>query len=1070
MHMAKAERTCTRCGIPFASEKLGELCPACLIANTLDVQEPIDGPAFWEDEPPARAKPARTFSHFELLDELGRGGMGVVYRARDLNTDRIIALKVLQAHHLEVDDLVQRFRSEVRAVGSLDHPHVLPIHEVGEYEGIPFFSMKLTTGGSLAHNMGSYLGNPRNAAELLAKVSRGVQHAHERGILHRDLKPGNILLDSAGEPYVCDFGLAKWLEDDRQLTMTAAVLGTPHYIAPEQASGSKGLTTAVDIYSLGAILYELLTGRPPFVGGSVLETLVASQEKTPDRPSSLVKNVPRDLETICLKALQHDPANRYTTAGAFAEDLENWLAGKPIQARPVGAAEQLWRWAKRNPLPAGLVAILIITLTLAAVGSTLVAIRLDTERQRARIAEQQALVERGKAEVQLWEALVAEARAWRMSNTPGRRFEALEAIRKAAAIKTAPQLRTEVIAALTHYDLRERRRHHVRDNPLKQPLRFDAEVLYIYVADQNGDISIKSTETGETLSILDGTGESVMALLHSGTKFLAARYASGAVRVWNVATKEVVYHEANRPVWRLSTRWLQDFSFSRDESTFAVAGPDRTISIYRTENFDLIKVLSGAIVPAIIALDKTGNSLAVGSPEKEVIEVWNLEQNAPSPQTLSVGTRISCMAYIAGGARLAIAGYDDRDIQIHDLDSRQVIQRLSGHRQNVTQLCSSEDGQILISTSRDKTVRVWPLRNTAEVIAMPGIGAEAAISVSKDMRRIGATDFQSDAIILELAGIETSCTVYPSTKPGELAALVSSIDTDHTGKLIAYSTFDGFYVLGKNPSHPPTYVSLAPSKEKNVRFLEGGQLMVASRGQSPALYRVREIEGVVEVSKESTMDIPSAGLLGTQSSQSRELVCLTNDESGKAVLFDVVKRKIVLEVQDGVGIWDVALDPGAQWIATSFGRGSETVKIWSLKTGKVAHELPVGVAGILTLSPDGGTLITSGTYGGRLWDTKNWSSFREIDEPSIKKDFCSSAYSPQGELLAVSTTERILLLESKTLRPLAWLENQTLMGSRYRLSFSRDGTRLIAQSADNSLYIWELAYIKDELSKMGLCW
>ncbi len=314
------ERTCPRCGLVFLAQTFDGLCPACLLTNTLDLEGPEDVPAFWEELPEPKRQVERSFSHFELLDELGRGGMGVVYRARDMNTERIVAVKVLQAHHLQEPDVVQRFRSEVRAVSSLDHPHILPIHEVGEDNSIPFFSMKLTTGGSLAHNLGRYLGKPREAAQLLAKVSRGVQHAHERGILHRDLKPGNILIDAAGEPYVGDFGLAKWIDDDRNLTMTAAVLGTPHYIAPEQASGSKALTTAVDIYSLGAILYELLTGRPPFVGTSVLETLMAAQEKTPERPSTITPHVPRDLETICLKALQHEPVARYATAGAFADD------------------------------------------------------------------------------------------------------------------------------------------------------------------------------------------------------------------------------------------------------------------------------------------------------------------------------------------------------------------------------------------------------------------------------------------------------------------------------------------------------------------------------------------------------------------------------------------------------------------------------------------------------------------------------------------------------------------------------------------------------------------------------
>jgi len=300
---------------------------------------------------------------YEILDEIGRGGMGVIYLARQRHPNRTVAVKRVLDYHADSRETLRRFRREADAAASLDHPNVLPIYEVSESEdGLPFFSMKFATGGSLQHAASSLRNKPRNSVELIAKVARAVEYAHGRGILHRDLKPGNILLDDRGEPLVSDFGLAKWLDANTDLTKSLTTFGTAGYIAPEQAEGpSAHLTSSADVYSLGAILFELLAGRLPFLGDNPLSVIRQASEKSAPKLRSLGHSLDRDLETICARCLERDPKARYQSAGDLAADLERWLDGRPIVARPVSAPARMWRWSRRNPklLATGVAGLLI---------------------------------------------------------------------------------------------------------------------------------------------------------------------------------------------------------------------------------------------------------------------------------------------------------------------------------------------------------------------------------------------------------------------------------------------------------------------------------------------------------------------------------------------------------------------------------------------------------------------------------------------------------------------------------------------------------------------------------------
>jgi serine/threonine protein kinase/Flp pilus assembly protein TadD len=356
-----ASKFCANCGSSLDLDIVSGFCPGCLLNTVFEAERDL--------------APGSRIEDYELLSEVARGGMGIVYRARQRTPSRVVALKMILPAHLNSLGAIDRFRAEAEAAASLEHDGILPIYAVGEADGAPFYSMKFAENGTLSARIDNYREKPRLAAALVRKLARAVAFAHEHGILHRDLKPGNVLFDSADKPYVSDFGLAKWLQRECDLTQTLAILGTPYYMTPEQATDSRGVTAAADVYSLGAILYHLLAGRPPIWGETPMEVLHRAATEKPKSPRLTNSRISRDLETICLKCLEKEPAARYVSAAALADDLERFCAGHTIQARPVGLANRAWRWSRRNP---GLAALSAATVVLLIVIAVLVPLRRET--------------------------------------------------------------------------------------------------------------------------------------------------------------------------------------------------------------------------------------------------------------------------------------------------------------------------------------------------------------------------------------------------------------------------------------------------------------------------------------------------------------------------------------------------------------------------------------------------------------------------------------------------------------------------------------------------------------------
>ena len=333
----------------------------------------------------------RRFGDYELLEEIARGGMGVVFKARQASLNRIVAVKMILAGQLAGEAEVQRFRAEAESAAQLQHPNIVAIHEVGVLEGQHYFSMDFVEGQNLTEYVRNRPLSSRQAAKYLKTIAEAIHYAHQHGILHRDLKPSNILMDQSDQPRVSDFGLARQIKGDSDLTLSGQVLGSPNFMPPEQAAGKRSqVGPHSDVYSLGAILYYLLTARAPFAAETMTETLQQVVHNDPPSPRLLNPGMSRDLETICLKCLEKEPGKRYATAQELADELGRFLADEPIRARPVGPAGKTWRWCRRKPALASALLLVLVLLLVVGIGSPIAVLRINHARLQAQTKAKEA--------------------------------------------------------------------------------------------------------------------------------------------------------------------------------------------------------------------------------------------------------------------------------------------------------------------------------------------------------------------------------------------------------------------------------------------------------------------------------------------------------------------------------------------------------------------------------------------------------------------------------------------------------------------------------------------------------
>lgn len=1015
---------------------------------------------------PAMAPSAGVFGDYELLAEIARGGMGIVFKARQTRLNRTVALKMILAGQFADDAEIRRFLVEAEAAAGLDHRGIVPVYECGQIDGQHFFSMGFVEGASLAAVLAGGPLPPRRAAEVLAEVADAVDYAHSQGVIHRDLKPGNILLDRDGHPRVTDFGLAKRVSGDSGLTHTGQAIGTPNYMPPEQAAGKLDeIGPAADIYSLGAVLYAALVGRAPFQAATPVETLAQVMDREPASPRQLNAGVPRDLETIALKCLQKERHKRYPTARQLVDELRRFLAGEPILARPVGRLERSWRWCRRNRLTAALSAAALLSLAAVAVVSTVAAYRLNIERvrtaeslQRAERAEQDALDK-------LRDSYLARARAQRVSGATGQRFESLAALSAAAKIRPGADLRDEALACLALTDLRPARRWHGYPNGTMS-VALDRTFQRYARGDAHGIVQVRSVDGDGLLRELPSPGDGqhawILGFSPDGRHLAAVHHPTTLLRVWRLDNGQLVFSE----------KIGRNFEFHADGRHLACDGQqDGVVRTYDLTDGQVTAEFPAGFRQPALAYHPKGKQIALTLAQPPGIGLFDLRSGHRLRMLLSgsdaPGGQVTRLAFSANG-RLLAATCDDNLVYVCDVPSGKLHTVLRGHRSKPTDAVFSPAGDLLATAGWGGSVRFWDHAAGRLVLTQDGAGGYNSSAFSPDGRLFGPTISGSQITIWHTAAGQAACANLG--RPAN-SGKVTGVDFSRDGRLLATADERGLVHLW-NVRTRSYLASLAPFLAASVSFDKASDSLLTAGSLGLHRWPIREASVHVSDSDRTVLQIgppESLGLPGGLSWVSLDAtgktVAVTVSGKGQAIILHPDGRKVMLERAEP-SLRYVSLSPDGRWLTTCtwFGGPGTTPKVWDASTGKLVKELPDGASSgdsIACFSDDGQWLVISNSeQQARCWQVGSWKA-----GPAISRNFrlySGPDFSPDGKTLALAESrDRVQFVDPATGQPLAKLlaaGPRTIDG----VHFDPLGRYLAVRRTD-LVQVWDLDYLRREL-------